>query len=645
MEKLLDQITNPSKLKDLSIVQLKRLASEIREKIIKTVANNGGHLASNLGVVEIAIAMHRVFNSPVDKLIWDVGHQSYPHKLLTGRYKRFHTLRQFNGISGYPDPSESPYDAFGTGHSSTSISAALGFAIQRDLKGCNEKIVAVIGDGALTSGMALEAMNHLGFLGTNVIVILNDNEKSISKNVGAYSIHLSRLRMEIAYRKRKTSAKSLFKRWLLQEKSSGNLLTQLRKSFKRFFAPSKTGAVFQELGFVYLGPIDGHDIELLIETFESAKELRGPILVHVATKKGKGYEQAEHDSTKFHGISPFNAINGNVEKRSNIPSYSKVFGETLIDIAKKDKKIIAITAAMADGTGLKEFGENFPDRFFDVGIAEEHAVTLAAGLAKAGAKPVVAIYSTFLQRAYDQIVHDVCQQNLRVTFMLDRGGIVGDDGPTHNGVFDFSYLRHIPNIVLMAPKDENELRHMLKTAIDFKGPIAMRYPRGAGVGEKIDSQFKNIPIGKSEILRTGDDVAILAIGSMVYPSLKAAEILAKSGIQSTVANSRFAKPLDEILILELATRINVFITVEENALAGGFGSAVLELLGDNNDMKKIKISRIGLPDNFIEHGDRSFMLEKYGLTAENIATVAEKLIKTGKDSKAIQDSREEVTHV
>jgi len=643
MTEILSKVENPSCLKSLTLPELSQLAEEIRKEIIFTVSSNGGHLASNLGIVEITIALHRIFDAPHDKIVWDVGHQCYPHKLLTGRCKQFHTIRQYGGISGFPRPSESPYDTFGAGHSSTSISAALGLAIQRDLRGSDEKIVAVIGDGALTSGMALEAMNHLGYLGTDVIVVLNDNEKSISKNVGAYSVHLSKLRMEIAYRKTKQSVKSFLRTRSLPNSSSSKLLTQLRKRLKRTLTPSRTGAVFQELGFIYLGPIDGHDIELLMETFESAKELNGPILIHAATKKGKGYEHAENDSTKFHGVSPFNLVNGKVQKKSNIPSYSEVFGRTLIDIAKKDEKIVAITAAMADGTGLRTFGEEFPNRFFDVGIAEQHAVTLAAGLAMAGAKPVAAIYSTFLQRGYDQVVHDVCLQNLPVTFMLDRGGIVGNDGPTHNGVFDFAYLRHIPNIVLMAPKDENELRHMLKTAIDFQGPTAVRYPRGAGIGVRIDNELRNIPIGKSEILREGDDVAIFAIGSMVYPSLKAAEILAKSGIQSTVVNSMFIKPLDKTLILKLASKIDAFITVEEHALAGGFGSTLLELLADDG-VRDIKVARIGLPDTFIEHGSRSILLREYGLTAENIAIVARNFIKKERYSKAAQGSRVEVAH-
>lgn len=625
MRKILEQIKAPSQLKGLSIEQLETLAKEIREEIITTVASNGGHLASSLGVVEVAIALHRVFNTPVDKLIWDVGHQSYPHKLLTGRYKQFRTLRQLNGISGFPNPSESPYDTFITGHASTSISAALGMAIQRDLKGLDEKIIAVIGDGGLTSGMALEGMNNLGYLGTDMIVVLNDNEKSISTSVGAFSIHLSRLRFEIAYRKTKQFMKFLQHSPSLAARPSDSIHGQLRRRIKQILTPSRTGAVFQELGFIYLGPIDGHNIELLIDTFESAKGLKGPLLIHVVTKKGKGYEFAENDSTKFHGISPFNSTNGKVEKKTNDISYTEVFGNTLTELAKENEEIVAITAAMSEGTGLNKFARIFPERFFDVGIAEEHAVTFAAGLAKAGGKPVLVIYSTFLQRAYDQIVHDVCIQKLPVTFILDRGGIVGEDGPTHHGVFDFSYLRHLPNMVVSAPKDENELRHMIKTAIDYDGPMAIRYPRAKVEGVSLDDCLENIPIGKFEILREGKDLVIFAVGSMVPPSLSAAEMLEKEGIDATVINSRFVKPLDEKLILKVIEDIKLIITVEEHVLSGGFGSALVELLVDKACLDT-KLVRIGLPDAFVKHGPRNILLERYGLTPEGILKRAEEFM-------------------
>ena len=625
MEKLLEHITDPSKLKGLRIEQLESLAKEIREEIITTVANNGGHLASSLGVVEVTIALHRVFNTPVDKLIWDVGHQGYPHKLLTGRYKQFRTLRQLNGISGFPNPWESPYDTFITGHASTSISAALGMAVQRDLKGEDEKIIAVIGDGGLTSGMALEGMNNLGYLGTDMIVVLNDNEKSISTSVGALSVHLSRLRFEIAYRKTKQFMKSLQHTPSLAARPSDSIHGQLRRRIKQILTPSRTGAVFQELGFIYLGPIDGHNIELLIDTFESAKGLRGPILIHVVTKKGKGYEFAENDSTKFHGTPPFNSTNGKVEKKTANTSYTEVFGNTLIELAKENEEIVAITAAMTDGTGLNKFANLFPERFFDVGIAEEHAVTFAAGVAKAGGKPLSVIYSTFLQRAYDQITHDVCLQMLPVTFVLDRGGIVGEDGPTHHGVFDFSYLRHLPNMVVSAPKDENELRHLLKTAIDYDGPMAIRYPRAKVEGVSLDHHLNTIPIGKFEILREGKDLAIFAIGSMVPPSLRAAEMLAKEGIDATVINSRFVKPLDEKLILKIVEEIKLIITVEEHVLSGGFGSALVEFLVDRGCFDT-KVVRIGLPDAFLEHGPRNILLERYGLTPEGILKRAEEFM-------------------
>ena len=625
MEKLLEQITAPSQLKALSPEQLEMLAKEIREEIITTVASNGGHLASNLGIVEVTITLHIVFNSPVDKLIWDVGHQCYPHKLLTGRYKQFRTLRQLNGISGFPDPSESPYDIFNTGHASTSISAAMGMAIKRDLKGRGEKIIAVIGDGSLTSGMALEGMNNLGYLGTDMIVVLNDNEKSISASVGALSGHLSRLRFEIAYRKTKQFMQSLLHSPSLAKRPSDSIYGQLIQRIKQVLTPSRTGAVFQELGFIYLGPIDGHNMELLIDTFKSAKVLKGPILIHVVTRKGKGYEFAENDSTKFHGIPPFDSSNGKTEKRGDNVLYTEVFGNTLIELAKENSEIVAITAAMSDGAGLNKFANLFPERFFDVGIAEEHAVTFAAGLAKAGAKPVIAIYSTFLQRAYDQIVHDVCLQRLPVIFILDRGGIVGEDGPTHHGVFDFAYLRHLPNIVVAAPKDENELRHLLKTAIDYDGPMSIRYPRAEGEGIALDHCLENIPIGKFEVLRGGQDLAIFAVGSMVLPSLRAAEMLVKKGIDSTVINCRFVKPLDGKLILQIIEEINLIITVEEHVLSGGFGSALVEFLADKGCLNT-KVARIGIPDTFVEHGPRNKLLERYGLTTEGILKRAEKLM-------------------
>lgn len=608
----------PENIRQLSYEQLARLAQEIRDLIIQTVSQNGGHLASSLGVVEITLALHRVFDTPNDKIVWDVGHQCYPHKIITGRYERFHTLRQFGGIAGFPKSAESDFDTFDTGHSGTSISAALGMAVQRDLARKSHKIMAVIGDGSLTNGMALEAMNHAGFMGTDIIVILNDNEKSISRNVGAYSRYLSRLRVELVYMQEKQRLKKFIRYAKPGYRASSNLFVQFKERLKHILTPSRTGAVFQELGFAYIGPIDGHDIQLLCEVFESIKELKGPILIHAATSKGKGYKFAEEDSTKFHGVGAFNNSNGKVENASKKPSYTSVFGDTLVDLAGKDEKLVAITAAMKDGTGLTIFKRTFPDRFFDVGIAEEHAVTFAAGLAKEGAKPFVAIYSTFLQRAYDQVLHDVCLQNLPVRFMIDRGGLVGEDGPTHHGVFDLSYLRQLPNMVIMAPKDENELRCMIKTALDYNcGPIAIRYPRGDGIGVTLDGELLSIPIGLWDKIQDGNDVAILAVGSMVYPSLEASLLLRKEGISVGVINARCVKPLDSESLIQVAKQYKFVITIEENVLAGGFGSAVIEFFVDHN-LYDVKIKRIGLPDAFVEHGAQVLLRDNCGLSPRKI---------------------------
>jgi 1-deoxy-D-xylulose-5-phosphate synthase len=609
----------PNDIKQLSQEQLVGLAQEIRDFVIQTVSQTGGHLASSLGVVEITLALHRVFDTPNDKIVWDVGHQCYPHKLITGRFDKFHTLRQFNGISGFPKSAESPYDNFDTGHSGTSISAALGMAVQRDLAGRSQKVIAVIGDGSLTNGMALEAMNHAGFMGTDIIIILNDNEKSISRNVGAYSRYLSRLRVELIYMQEKQKLKQFLHYAKPGFRASSNLFAQFKERLKHILTPSRTGAVFQELGFAYLGPIDGHDIQLLCEVFESIKDLKGPILIHAATSKGKGYKFAEEDSTKFHGVGAFNSTNGKAEKASKSPSYTSVFGETLTDLAGKDEKIVAITAAMKDGTGLTNFKKTFPARFFDVGIAEEHAVTFAAGLAKEGAKPFVAIYSTFLQRAYDQILHDVCLQKLPVRFMIDRAGLVGEDGPTHHGVFDLSYLRQLPNMVIMAPKDENELRHMIKTALEYNnGPIAVRYPRSDGVGVTMDQEILSIPIGSWEAIQEGNDVVILAVGSMVYPSLEASSLLKKEGFSVGVINARCVKPLDDASLMRIAEQHKFIVTLEENALAGGFGSAVIEFFADHN-FHDIRVKRIGLPDHFVEHGSQALLRDHYGLSPVKIA--------------------------
>ena len=576
---------------------------------------------------EITLALHRVFNTPIDKIVWDVGHQCYPHKIITDRYERFHTLRQFGGIAGFPKAAESVYDSFDTGHSGTSISAALGLAIQRDLAGQSHKVLAVIGDGSLTNGMALEAMNHAGFMGTDIIIILNDNEKSISRNVGAYSRYLSRLRVELIYLQEKQKVKDIMRSAKPGFRASSRFVAQFKERLKHMLTPSRTGAVFQELGFAYLGPVDGHNLQLLVEVFESIKGLKGPILIHAATAKGKGYQFAEQDSTRFHGVGAFNPANGKSETTSPGPSYTSVFGDAIVDLAGKDEKIVAITAAMKDGTGLTAFEKAYPARYFDVGIAEEHAVTFAAGLAKEGAKPFVAIYSSFLQRAFDQILHDVCLPRLPVRFMIDRSGIVGEDGSTHQGIFDLSYLRQLPHMVILAPKDENELRRMIKTALEREdGPTAVRYPRGDGLGVPLDPEMTPIPIGSWEVLREGGEAVMLAVGSLVSPAMEASALLQKEGLCVGVINARSVKPLDEALLALVGDQYKFIITLEENVLAGGFGSAVVEYAADHHFLDRI-IKRIGLPDAFIEHGDQAFLRDRYGLSPEKIAATVAVLMK------------------
>lgn len=614
MSRLLDQIHLPNQLSNLELQQLDRLAQEIRAELITTLSQNGGHLAPNLGVVELTLALHSVFDSPKDKIIWDVGHQSYVHKILTGRKEEFKTIRCFKGLSGFPKPSESIYDCFGTGHSSTSISAALAFAQARDLKKDDYDVIAVIGDGSMTGGMAFEALNHAGHLGTDLIVILNDNEMSISPNVGALTSHLSKLRTDPTYYKLKEDIDSLLRKIPAIGGAMAKTVERVKDSLKYLIV---AGIFFEELGFTYLGPIDGHNIAILKKVLKNAKSIKGPVLVHAVTKKGKGYKPAEENPDKFHGIGPFDVTTGKPLKKTSIPTYTEIFGQTILDLAEKNTEIVGITAAMVDGTGLKPFAKKFPDRFFDVGIAEQHAVTFAAGLAAAGLRPVVAIYSSFFQRAYDQIVHDVCLQNLPVVFIIDRGGLVGEDGPTHHGVFDYSYLRPIPNITMMAPKDENELKHMLYTALNYPGPVAIRYPRGSGMGVKIDSEYKLLD-NKMEQLKAGKDLTLLAIGSMVYPTLEAADLLAADGLEVGVVNARYIKPLDAKGLIGLVKNNGSIITVEENALLGGFGSSVLELLSQN-DLSHCLLDRIGIPDQFIEHGDRSNLLNICGLTANKIA--------------------------
>ena len=616
-QSLLKRIHGPQDLRELSRGELYRLAEEIREKIIHTVSITGGHLGSNLGVVELTIALHYVFDSPRDKIIWDVGHQCYTHKLLTGRRGSFHTLRQFNGLSGFPKREESPHDAFNTGHSSTSISSGLGMAVARSIKGDKQRIIAIIGDGSMTGGLAFEGLNQTGHLGKDLIVVLNDNEMSISPNVGALSAYLNRIMTGQLVNRFRRQLKSLLQTIPGIGNSMVRIIKQAEESFKGFLTP---GILFEELGFKYVGPIDGHHINYLIETFRNVKEWHRPILIHVITKKGKGYEPAELDPSSFHGVAPFNIETGaQMNEGTTRISYSSIFGETMVKLARTDPKIIAITAAMQNGTGLNVYAGEFPDRIYDAGIAEQHAVTFAAGLASEGFKPVVAIYSTFLQRAYDQIVHDVCLPMLPVVFALDRSGIVGEDGPTHHGLFDISYLRHIPNLILMAPKDENEFQHMLNTATLLSQPVAIRYPRGRGEGVAVDATLMVLEMGKGEVLAEGDDLFMLPVGSIVYRACEAARLLREEGIQVTVANPRFIKPLDSPLLCDLAQKIGRIVTIEEHVLAGGFGSAVIELLHERG-LSDVEVLRLGIPDRFLEHGPQGILRAKCGLDCTGILT-------------------------
>lgn len=617
----LSEITHPNQLHGLSIRQLQQIASQIREKHLQTVAASGGHLGPGLGVVELTLALYQTLDLDCDKVIWDVGHQAYPHKLITGRYQNFDTLRQKDGVAGYLKRCESKFDHFGAGHASTSISAALGMALARDLQGEKYKTVAVIGDGALTGGMALEAINHAGHLPkTNLLVVLNDNEMSISPNVGAISRHLNKMRLSPPVQFISDNIKEQVKQLPFVGDSLSPELGRIREGMKRLAVP-KVGAVFEELGFTYIGPVDGHNLEELIATFGQAHQHTGPVIVHVSTVKGKGYAIAEQDQVGYHAQSPFNLTSGkaNPSSKPKPPGYSKVFAHALVKLAENNPKIVGITAAMATGTGLDKLQAKLPNQYIDVGIAEQHAVTLAAGLACEGMRPVVAIYSTFLQRGYDQIVHDVCIQKLPVFFCLDRAGIVGADGPTHQGMYDISYLRCLPNIVLMAPKDEAELQRMIVTGINYTdGPIAMRYPRGNGYGVPLmEEGWEPLPIGKAEILRHGDDVLLLGYGSMVYPSMQVAEILSEHGIQATVVNARFAKPLDTELILPLAKQIGRVVTLEEGCLIGGFGSAVAEALLDADVVVPVK--RIGVPDILVDHAEPDESKAQLGLTTPQMA--------------------------
>ena len=616
----LSEITHPNQLHGLSLRQLKDISRQIREKHLQTVATSGGHLGPGLGVVELTVALYQTLDLDRDKVVWDVGHQAYPHKLLTGRYNDFHTLRQQDGVAGYLKRSENKFDHFGAGHASTSISAALGMALARDAKAEDYKCVAIIGDGSLTGGMALEAINHAGHLPkTNLMVILNDNEMSISPNVGAISRYLNKVRLSEPVQFISDNLEEQFKNFPLFGESLTPEMERVKEGMKRLAVP-KVGAVIEELGFKYFGPIDGHNLQELITTFKHAHKVTGPVLVHVATVKGKGYEVAEKDQVGYHAQNPFNLATGKAipATKPKPPKYAKVFAHTLTQLAENDPKIIGITAAMGTGTGLDKLQKKLPKQYIDVGIAEQHAVTLAAGLACGGMRPVATIYSTFLQRAYDQIIHDVCIQKLPVFFCLDRAGIVGADGPTHQGMYDIAYLRCIPNMTIMAPKDEAELQRMVVTGINHNGPIAMRYPRGNGVGVPLmEEGWEPVEIGKAELLRSGDDVLLLGYGTMVYPAMQVAEILSEHGIEATVVNARFVKPLDTELILPLAKSIGKVVTLEEGCIMGGFGTAVMEALQDNNICVPVK--RLGVPDVLVDHATPDQSKADLGLSSSQMA--------------------------
>jgi len=632
MGKILDSVNDPVDLKQLAIPELKQLAQEIREEIIENISNIGGHFAPNLGAVEITLALHSVLDSPRDKVIWDVGHQSYPHKLITGRRHRFHTIKQLGGISGYCKRSESPHDHIEAGHGGTSISAAFGFARARDLRGGKETVVAVIGDGSLTTGLAQEALQNAGHAKKcNFIVLLNDNQMSIAPNVGALTEYLGKVRAEPHYLWAKHEAENILHHVPLGDRIF-EAISRVKDGVKQLVIP---GMLFEELGFTYLGPVDGHCLESLQGALRQAQRIGGPVLIHALTQKGKGYGPAEADPFKWHATSPFVPETGEPRSKSSVVTYSKVFAKTLIRLAEKDPRIVAITAAMPDGTGLLDFQKAFPDRCFDVAMCEQHAVTFAAGLAAAGMRPVVAIYSTFLQRAYDQIIHDVGIMNFPVVFCLDRGGLAGDDGPTHQGVFDIAYMRSIPNMVVMAPKDEPELQRMMATAARHPGPISVRYPRGGGPGHALVEDPEPVPIGVGETLREGNDVALVGFGYGVTPALPAAEALAAEGIEATVINARFAKPLDSELILEAARRCGRVVTIEDGVRMGGFGSAVLEMLQDHGC--HVPVLRLGIPDRFIEHGKREKLLEILGLDGPGVAKSVREFVRGLPSDELVND--------
>lgn len=616
LKKLISNIVSPGDLKKLNNKQLNILAREIRSFLIESISKTGGHLASNLGVVELTIALHYCFDSPKDRIIWDVGHQSYIHKILTGRKNEFKTLRQTGGMSGFPKLSESEHDVFGVGHSSTSISAALGIATARDLAKENYSVISVIGDGSMTGGMAFEALNHAGRGNTNLIVILNDNEMSISENVGGLSKYLNKIRTDKAYLDAKEDVEQILQKIPGIGEKMVSAVKRTKESIRTFFVP---GVLFEELGFTYIGPVDGHNMDELIQMLNKAKLMKGPILIHVKTIKGKGYSFAENEPEKYHGVSPFIPQTGNALKSKAPVTYSDAFGQTLINISKNNKKIVAITAAMPEGTGLRDYSKLFPNRFFDVGIAEQHSVTFAAGLAIEGYKPVVAIYSTFLQRAYDQILHDVCIQELPVIFAIDRGGIVGEDGPTHQGVFDIAFLSHIPNMTIMAPKNYAELKYMLEFAVAHQGPIAIRYPRGSEGKNVALIDTTSIEYGKAEILQKGKDIAIVALGNMVDKAIGAAILLKEKGITPYIINARFTKPIDKDTLEQIAPDINHIITLEDHVVSGGFGEKLLYTLKENNQFNHIRVHTLGYPDEFIEHGSTESIYQQYGLDEKSIA--------------------------
>ncbi|MDP2601906.1 MAG: 1-deoxy-D-xylulose-5-phosphate synthase [Deltaproteobacteria bacterium] len=624
--KLLDGIEYPRDVRRLAVEELPQLAQEIREEVISVVSEVGGHLASTLGAVELTLALHYVFDTPEDRIVWDTGHQAYAHKLICGRRNRLATIRQLGGISGFLSRDESEYDVFGAGHAGTSISAALGMVEANALAGSSRKVVAVISDGGLSAGLTFEGLNQAGHLDKELIVILNDNEHFIDPRVGAVSSFLSK-QFTTGFGVRTQRRISHILSSLPRGEDLKHAARRLKDSFLGLVTP---GFLFESLGFQYVGPIDGHNISEMVTTLENIKHVEGPTLVHVMTKKGKGYPLAEQDPVKYHGVSPFHVLTGKPKKEKGpVASYTDIFAQALINIAKANPKVVGITAAMGSGTGIDKLSKEIPGRSYDVGIAEQHAVTFAAGMATEGWIPVVAIYSTFLQRGYDQILHDVCLQNLHVVFALDRGGLVGADGPTHHGVFDFAYMRSIPNLVIMAPKDENELQHMLKTAVDYPGPISLRYPRGEGCGVEMDRELRNLEIGKAELLRSGKDIAILAVGHTVLPALRAAEDLAPLGIDAAVVNARFVKPLDRDLLRDIVKRVHAVITVEDHAVTGGFGSAVLEFLAEEG-IGDARVRRLGVPDRFIPHGTQDELRKLCGFDQEAITQTALQMVRLGR---------------